>query len=353
MSKNRFPDPFFFFDEENASIDPSPPGESLCEFFRRLDTQDGGRLRCLLNRCMARFTQARKKNEMRSRLESGADREQAGVFAELLLSEILSAVFPRLDIEPLVGHTDARPDFRAWDLANNPVTVEVTHFMDSSDERHKESLAWNAVVYQLRPLVRPMPAMVACRAIGRPQNKQLTETDRCRALEAIRRSVEHSGREEVRLGHDFKIQFSAHFLPSVEGKDSLVAWEYEFPGGLIDVPGRLHRITQIVHSKTSKYAGISSPLVVAVNCPTTFLWLDEEEELEPLQTFLANSPCDAVWLFENLQPWSIGCCKSHLIEHSAVRDREGLERIRRAQKGPLYEVLGLGAEWNRLVGWDR
>ena len=290
---------------------------------------------------------------MKSRLERGDDREQAGVFTELLMGEILEAVSSRLEIEPHVEESRSRPDFRIWDSDQTSVILEVTHFMDSSDERHKESLAWNSIVYQLRPLVRPMPAMVAVRAIGSPQNKQLTEPDKRRATEAIRRSVECSTWEETRLDGDFVIRFNAHLLSSVEGKDSLVAWDNEFPGGLIDVAGKLHRITQIVATKTTKYAGNASPLVVAVNCPTTFLWLDEDEELAPLREFLVDSPCGAIWLFENLQPWSIGCCKSHLIETPTTGDVAGFEQIRRATKGPTYRVLGLGPTWNRLVGWDR
>ena len=185
MPKKRFPEPFFFFDEANASMAPSPPDESLCAFFRRLDTQDGERLRCLLNRCMARFTDARKRNEMKSRLENGNDREQAGVLTELLMSEILYAISSTLEIEPKISAQASRPDFRIWDENQNSVTVEVTHFMGSSDQRHRESLAWNSVIHQLRPVVRPIPAMVTVEAIGIPTKTHISKQDRDNVVAGI------------------------------------------------------------------------------------------------------------------------------------------------------------------------
>ena len=302
---------------------------------------------------MARFTNARKRNEMKSRLESGNDRQQAGVLTELLMSEILYAVSSTLEIEPQISARGARPDFRIWDENENSVTVEVTHFMDSSDQRHRESLAWNSVIHQLRPVVRPIPAMVTIKAIGVPTETHIGKPEKDNFLAGIQRSLRHRRKQEFRLSGALSIRVSARPAPSLAGKDSLASWDYEHPGGLVDVRGKLRRISQIVRTKTTKYSGYTGPLVVAVNCPTTFVWLDQDEELGPLQDLLAGAECDAVWLFENLQPWSLGCASSHLVESPESPHAAEIDPIRRAQAGPLYEVLGLGPVWNRLVGWDR
>lgn len=289
---------------------------------------------------------------MMSRLEGGSDREQNGVIYELLMGEILNAVSSRIEIEPPVGGTGS-PDFRIWDADQNPVTVEATHFMDSSDERHRESLTWEALVEQVRPIVRPLPAVVDIEALGHPVEIRLDEQEKRMLHGGIKRSLWFGTEHDVRLRDGFSIRISAEAVPSLEGKDSLVYWGHEFPGGLIDTRAKLRRVAQIVKNKTDKYGGCARPFVVAVNCPTVFLWLDGDDRIEDLRGFLTDVPWDAVWLFQNLHAWNIGCCKSVLIENPESEYTGGLQQIRRVQSEPLYQVLGLGPEWNRPVGWDR
>ena len=352
MPRKRFPDPFFFFDEANASRLPRPVTESSCAFFRRLDTDDGARIRELLNRCLARYTKPKKRRDMMSRLEGGSDREQKGVIYELLMGEILSAVSSRIEIEPRVGATGS-PDFRIWDANQNSIIVEATHFMDSSDERHRESLAWEAIVEQVRPIVRPLPAVVDIEALGHPADFRLSEHQERTLDVGIKRSLWSGMEHEVRMRDEFSIRISAEPAPSLQGKDSLAHWDHEFPEGVIDTRAKLRRIAQIVKTKSDKYGGFFRPFVVAVNCPSVFLWLDGDDRIEDLRNFLAGVAWDAVWLFQNLHPWNIGRCKSVLIKNPESDHAAGLQPVRRAQSEPLYEVLGLGPEWNRHVGWDR
>ena len=111
----RFPQPFFYFDASNASSGPRSCQETLLAFIRRLATDDGDRLRCLMNRCLARYDQPRKRRDLMGRLQRGDDRQQAGVIAELLLGELLHKIATRTEIEPGHGQGVLKPDFRIHD----------------------------------------------------------------------------------------------------------------------------------------------------------------------------------------------------------------------------------------------
>ena len=63
MSKRDISQPFFEFDVANASSGPSSCQETLLAFIRRLETEDGGRIRRLMNGCLARYEQPRKRRD--------------------------------------------------------------------------------------------------------------------------------------------------------------------------------------------------------------------------------------------------------------------------------------------------
>ena len=235
----------------------------------------------------------------------------------------------------------------------NAITVEVTHFMDSSDERHAQDRAWQCVVRQLRRIVKPFSVWVTVRACGTPRAVTLDETQVGRIQEAVQAVSPYRIPEAVSLGGGFAVEIQSRRDPEVAGKDSLLARSYEFPDGVVDVRGKLRRIMTIVKQKTEKYSAVPGPFVVVVNCPTAFLWLDEADELAPLREMLEDVRCSAIWLFENLWPWNLGVCKSHLIENLGTANDTSLDSLRQAQEHPFYELLGLGPEWNRLVGFDR
>ena len=287
-----------------------------------------------------------------SRLERGDDRQQAGVIAELLFGELLHHIAMRTEIEPGHGQGVPKPDFRIHDAEGNAITVEVTHFMDSSDERHAQGRAWECVVRQLKRIVRPLPELVIVRASGTPHAMTLDDAHVGRIQAAIRAASGYGIRETVSLSARFGIEIKSNRYPEAAGKDSLLPRNYEFPEAVVDVRGKLRRIMTIVKGKADKYSAVPCPFVVAVNCPTAFLWLREADDLEPLRQMLEDVRCSAIWLFENLWPWNLGVCQNHLIENSAAGKKESLDLLRRAQERPLHELLGLGPAWSRLVGFD-
>ena len=299
---------------------------------------------------MARY-EGRKLRDMKRRLEGSNVRQWAGVFAELLVSEILCAVAARAVVEPRIGRVS--PDFRIFDAAGESAVIEVTHFMDSSDEIHSEARIWNSLVSQLRAVVEPVAVHVIAHPVGRPRCIDLTECHGERIREMVLQSSICGTTKTLRLSEEFSVAFRARPKPGGGEIGWLDALDYEHPGGVVDMEGKFQRIVKIVGAKAEKYSECPEPLVVVVNCPTAFLWLDQKE-LAPLSRMLRTTrPPEAVWLFENLQPWSLGCCRSHLIESPSHGHSTYLDMLRRAQVGPLHEVLGLGPSWNRYVGFDR
>ena len=354
MPRRTLPDPFFYFDEEKASKQPRALEESTLAFLRRLSTRDGALLRCLLNRCWGRYAgYSKKRRAMAGSLQPGNDRAQAGVITELLVSEILDRLYARVEVEPPLAR--GRPDFRVTDDQGNAVIVEATNYMETSDELHGRELLWDSLVDELRRIVRPLPALVMVRPVGTPSGIAFGDPETGRVRNAVDRAIRTGTEVSVPLGCNFSIGLEANPDPLLAGRESVVSESYEHDGGVIRVPEKLHQITRKVRDKASKYGSFPRPLVVVMNCPTAFRWYDEYEEIEPLKELVGDLPCDAVWLFCNLHPANIGYCEHHLLEspQSEFGETDHLAQIREACGSPLYEVLGLGAIWNRVVAFDR
>ena len=233
--------------------------------------------------------------------------------------------------------------------------VEATNYMETSDEIHSRELAWDSTVEELRRIIRPLPVSVTVRPVGTPEGVQF----RAREVGRVRRAVEQAVRTQTEVSVPFEGAFSmgieADPDPLLAGRGRVASQPYEPDGGVIRVPQKLHQITRKVRDKANKYAAFPRPLVVVMNCPTAFRWYDEYEEIEPLTEKMRGIPCDAVWLFCNLQPSNIGFCEHHLLENpdSPFGETGHLAPIRDTRGNPLHEVLGLGLVWNRVVAFDR
>ena len=127
MAKRKFPDPFFFFDQLRASSAPKGVDESSCDFLRRLSTEDGQRIRDLLNDCLA-FFDGRKKRELMAKLEVDDDRQHQGAIAELLMFRILVGAFQDIEIEPKIAGSLKRPDYLVRDRDGNCLVVEASNY---------------------------------------------------------------------------------------------------------------------------------------------------------------------------------------------------------------------------------
>jgi len=356
VPKRTLPEPFFYFDEANGSSAPTFFGESMLAFIRRLGTKDGILLRCLLNRCWTRYAGlSRKRRDLASRLERGKDREQAGVITELLVSELLDGLYARVEVEPSLGASTVTPDFRVLDGDGNWVIVEATNYMETSDEVHSREVLWGSLVRELRGMIRPLPTWVTVRPIGTPREVALGDQDRKFVRSAIDLAATTGGEVNVSLGADFAVAIEADMDSRCAGRDSVLQWSYEPDGGIVDVPQKLHQIMRKVKDKAERYSVMPRPLVVMVNCQTAFNWYDEYEEIAPLKRMMRDVPCDAVWLFCNLQPANIGICEHHLLVNpqSDFNDTDHLSPLRQAQLRPLYETLGWDEVWNRVVAFDR
>lgn len=349
-------EPFFYFDEANASVEPRAPDESTLACVRRLGTKDGVLLRCLLNRCWTRYDgYSKKRRDMAGSLEKGKHRQQMGVITELLVSEILDRLYARVEVEPRNESTGPRPDFRVRDDRGRTVIVEATNYMETSDEIHEREVLWESIVDAIRRIVVPLPAWVTVHPVGIPKAVRFGDQETSHVRSAVARAVRTGRAVSVPFERDFSIGIEADADSGSAGRESVAWFSYEDDGGVVDIAGKLHRITQKVREKATRYSAFPRPLVVVMNCPKAFLWYDEADEIEPLKDMVRGLPCDAVWLFCNLQPSNIGFCEHHLLENPDSRfgETDHLAPIREACGSPLYEVLGLGAIWNRVVARDR
>jgi len=292
---------------------------------------------------------------MASRLAGRDERAQAGVINELLVSEILDGLYARVDVEPTIGRGSIRPDFRVHDDRGNTVIVEATNYNETTNEIHNREVLWNSIVFELREIVRPLSARVIVRPVGVPQRISFEDHETRRVRSAIYRAIRTGEEVGVPFGCDFVIGVAANTDASLAGKAGVLHKSYEHDGGVIPVPAKLRQIRRKVEEKAKSYSAFPRPLVVVMNCTTAFAWYDEPDEIEPLKEMMRDLPCDAVWLFCNLQPANIGFCEHHLLENpqSEFCETDHLTSIREARGRPLYEVLGLGGIWNRLVAFDR
>ena len=354
MPKRSLVAPFFSFDGENASsLGRVQGGESELDFWRRLDTRDGQRVRDLLNRCLARYTSPKKIRAMKRRLESSSDRQFSGAITELLMGEVLDAIATEVEIEPSIGVNRSRPDFRILDRDGNPVIVEVTRFLDCSDERHSHDIAWKSLWPQFMSIIEPMPYFVTVEAIGNPTPTTLNKSDRNRIHAAIQRSESLRQPQVVRFHADFSIEIESDgHLHELIGKKSMALVGYEFRGGLIDIPGKLRRVMMIVKEKAEKYADFPEPLVVVVSCPSYWFWLHQSYKMDSLEEMLEETPCAAIWLLQDLGLLTFGQCWNRLFENRRLHPAAGLGVLRHAQGRPFHEVARLGPEWNRPVIFD-
>ena len=288
-------------------------------------------------------------------LERADHRGQAGVITELLVSEILDRLYACVEVEPKLGHGQKRPDFRVQDCRGNAVIVEATNHMGIPNELHDRRLHWDSFIHEVRRIVRPLPALVTVRAVGTPREIPLGDQEETWLRSAIDRAARTGTEVCASFGCDFSIALEADRDPSLAGRDSVLQLGYEPDGGIIKVSEKLGQITGKVMEKAERYSAFPRPLIVVVNSLLAFEWYDEYAEIEPLKEMLCKLPCDAVWLFCNLQPSNIGFCEHYLLENpqSVFGGTDHLVPAREASRGPLYEVLGLDAIWNRPVVFDR
>lgn len=277
------------------------------------------------------------------------------MITELLVSEILDRLYDCVEVEPKLGHGQKKPDFRVQDGQGNAVIVEATNHMGIPNELHDRRLRWDSFIHEIRRIVRPLPAVVTVRAVGAPREIPFGDQEEACLRSAIDRAVRTGTEVCVSFGCDFSIALEADRDASLAGRNSVLQLGYEPDGGGINVFEKLGQITGKVIEKAERYSAFPRPLIVVVNSLLAFEWYDEYEEIEPLKEMLGKLPCDAVWLFCSLQPSNLGFCEHYLLENpqSVFGGTDHLAPAREASRGPLYEVLGLGAIWNRKVAFDR
>ena len=349
MARRRFPDPFFHFDELRASSAPKGVDEGSCDFVRRLSTADGQRIRDLLNDCLA-FFDGRKKRELMAKLETDTDRQHQGAVAELLMFRILAGAFQDIEIEPKVAGSLNRPDYLVRDRAGNALVVEASNYYGSSTKRYRESREWDRMVEQIRSILKETiekyPIFVHLRPVGVPEFWEMGDTEQFNLIEATTQN-DHFW---IRRSEGFSIELSVRPAPT---RGTLTYFDYEYREGTQGTHAHINSILRKVREKSTKYSTSKVPSLYCINATSAFLWLDDDVTEADFAPLFDGKWCDAVWVLENLQISNLGQITGHLYVNPDAADLPILAELKRHLSAPMYRLLGLGSDWNRVVVFDR
>ena len=271
MARRRFPDPFFHFDKLRASSAPKGVDEASCDFLRRLSTEDGHRIRDLLNDCLA-FFDGRKKRELMAKLETDTDRQHQGAVAELLMFRILAGAFQDIEIEPKIAGSPNRPDYLVRDQAGNALLVETSNYYGSSTKRYRESREWDRIVEQIRSILKgtieTYPVFVHLRPVGVPEFWQMGDREQLNLIEAVAK-YDHFRIQRSEL---FSIEVSVRSAPT---RGTLTYLDHEYRDGNQEAHAHIHSILRKVRDKSTKYSTSNLPSLYCINATSAFLWLDD------------------------------------------------------------------------------
>ena len=349
MARRRFPDPFFYFDKLRTSSAPKRVDEGSCDFVRRLSTEDGQRIRDLLNDCLA-FFDGRKKRELMAKLEIDTDRQHQGAIAELLMFRILVGAFQDIEIEPKIAGSLKRPDYLVRDRDGNPLVVETSNYYGSSTKRYRESREWDRLVEQIRSILKETieeyQFFVHLRPVGVPQFWEMGNKEQFNLIAATTR-YEHFS---IHRSRDFCIEVSVRSAPTT---GTLTYFDYEYRNGTQGTRASINSILRKVQEKSSKYSASNVPSLYCINATSAFLWLDDDVTEADFAPLFDGKWCDAVWVLENMQVSNLGQITGHLYINPDAADLPVLSRLKRYLSVPTYRILGLGSDWDRVVVFDR
>ena len=349
MARRRFPDPFFEFAKLRASSAPKGADEGSCDFLRRLSTDDGQRIRDLLNDCLA-FFDGRKKRELMGKLETDTDRQHQGAVAELLMFRILAGAFQDIETEPKIAGSLSRPDYLVHDRDGNGLIVEASNYYASSTKRYRESKEWDRMVEQIRSILRETievyPVFVHLRPVGVPQFWTLGDREQINLIEAITRHDNFL----IYRSERFSIKVSVRSAPT---RGTLTYSDYEYREGTHGTRAHIRAILRKIRNKSRKYSASNVPTLYCINATSAFLWLDDDVSEADFAPLFDCKWCDAVWVLDNLQVSNLGQITGHLYINPDSAELPILTDLKQHLNAPMYRLLGLGSDWNRVVVFDR
>ena len=129
--------------------------------------------------------------------------------------------------------------------------MEATNYMETSDEIHECEVLWESIVDAIRRIVVPLPAWVTVHPVGIPKAVRFGDQETSHVRSAVARAVRTGRAVSVPFERDFSIGIEADADSGSAGRESVAWFSYEDDGGVVDIAGKLHRITQKVREKAT------------------------------------------------------------------------------------------------------
>jgi hypothetical protein len=299
---------------------------------------EADRVRALVENMFSRYPQPGRV-DLRARFRSADDEQHLGAFLELALHELMILAGCVVELHPTVPGSGRRPDFLVTPADGKAFYLEATL------------------------------------ATGRSKEEEGARRLDARALQAIDNFVSPGF---YLASQPEGIEITAIPRPRPDGAPGRVIAIRSLRPGQLDTRGA---IRTSVEKKAGRYGQLDRPYVIAVNVLERFSFAsdaidamfgskyvamtedgDVRELRHPNGAFLGKGPrntrVSAVFSLDQLDPWSLGRCRSRLIAHHRARHclktadlfpgdvvRIEADGIRSSPGGSLADALGLWRNW--------